>query len=177
LAGPGATFAGQDYIRVPVADPVLKPANRLFVSSWFKTTDLDRYGSNILSMGDNYNLRLNSSGRARFTLYDGDHHVIVESDQANLEDGAWHHLAGVFDGSHLIIYVDGQERGRKAKTGSIRYDKQQHFIIGAHGAGRPEFDFLGSLDEIVVSSEIRSAEWIKLSYESQRPDSRLLEFQ
>ena len=34
----------------------------------------------------------------------------------NVNNGAWHHLAGVRDGTNLIVYVDGRECGRMATT-------------------------------------------------------------
>jgi hypothetical protein len=175
VAGFGAGFDGDDLVQVPVADPVLKPTGRLSVSAWFKATETDRYGGAILSMGDNYNLRVTAEGWARFTLHDGATRVTEDRSRVLL-DGAWHHVAGVFDGSALILYVDGAERARLATRDPILYNLSPHFVIGRHGDGKTGFGFKGSLDEITVASEVRGPDWIKLAYESQRPGSRLLEY-
>ena len=175
VAGPGASFDGDDYAKVPVADPVLKPLTRLFVSAWIKTVKSAPNGANILSMGDNYNLRVSKEGWGRFSLYDGNTRFI-EDKSRSLLDGAWHHLSAAFDGTAIILYVDGLEKARSATTAPIKYNKSPNFVIGRHGDGKGGYDFTGSLDEVVVASEIRSSDWIKLSFESQRPDSKLLEF-
>lgn len=175
LAGPGAGLEGDDYIQVPVADPVLKPLGRLFVSAWIQPTAKGSAGGGILSMGDNYNLRVAGSGGARFSLFDGASRGIESKE--NLLDGAWHHVAGVFDGSALILYVDGVEKARMATTAPVRYNKSPHFVIGRHGDGKVSYQYTGSLDEVTVVSESRSPDWVLLAFESQRTGSRLLEFQ
>lgn len=175
VAGLGASFDGDDYIQVPVADPVLKPLSRVFVSAWFKAAETGSNGGNILSMGDNYNLRVTREGWARFSLYDGATRF-VEDRSRNLLDGAWHQLSAGFDGAAIILYVDGAERARLATSAPIRYNKSPNFVIGRHGDNKSGYDFTGGLDEVVVASEVRSPDWVKLSFESQRPDSRLLEF-
>jgi hypothetical protein len=174
LSGAGAGFDGDDYVQVPVADPVLKPLGRLTVSAWIKPTAKGSQGGGILSMGDNYNLRVSTGGGARFSLFDGASRAIESS--GNLLDGNWHHVAGVFDGSALVLYVDGAEKARMATTAPVRYNKSPNFVIGRHGNGKSGFDFTGSLDEVTVLSESRSADWIRLAFESQRQGSRLLEF-
>lgn len=175
MAGLGASFDGDDYIQVPVADPVLKPIVRVFVSAWFKAVATGPNGANIISMGDNYNLRVTREGWGRFSLYDGSIRS-VEDKSRSLLDGAWHQLSAGFDGTAMILYVDGAERARLATSAPIRYNKSPNFVIGRHGDNKAGYDFSGGLDEVVVASEIRSADWIKLSFESQRPGSRLLEF-
>jgi len=40
---------------------------------------------------------------------------------------------------------------------------------------RPEQTFDGRIDEARISAAARSADWIKLSYENQRPDQTLVE--
>lgn len=175
LIGRGASFGGADYIKVPVADPSLKPLNRLYLSAWFKTSKIQAEGGNLLSMGDNYNLRVSKTGYARVSLFDGTARLVEDNTQSVL-DGAWHHMAGVFDGSAIILYLDGVEKGRLATSAPIHYNKSPHFILGVHGDGKPAYGFIGSMDEAVVSSEARSPEWIKLIFESQRTDSKLLEY-
>lgn len=175
VAGLGASFDGDDYIQVPVADPVLKPLSRVFVSAWFKAVTTGPNGANIVSMGDNYNLRVTKEGWGRISLYDGSTRFI-EAKSRSLLDGAWHHLSGAFDGSAMSLYVDGAEAARIATTAPLKYNKSPNFVIGRHGDNKSGYDFTGALDEVVVASEIRSSDWIKLTFESQRPGSKLLEF-
>lgn len=172
--GPGTAFDGDDHILVPVADPVLKPSS-LSVSAWFKATSAPPLGGTLVSMGDNYELQISGDGWGRFSLCEGDVIRTAEDRTLNLLDGAWHQLAATFDGWAMILYVDGEERSRLPARDPIRYTWLPSFMIGGNVEGRPGFGFTGAIDEVVVASEKRSADWIKLAFESQRPGSRLLE--
>ena len=176
LIGRGHGFAAGDYLAVPVASSLLKPAFRVTVSAWVKVLSTGSVGANVLSMGDNYNLRVTDQGRGRFTLYDGDIRI-VETQDPMLLDSAWHLLAATYDGEVLQIYVDGKLITAKKATGGIQYNFSPSFIIGKHGNRKSGYDFIGNLDEVQVSGGVsRSPDWLKLSYENQRADSRLLEF-
>ena len=71
---------------------------------------------------------------------------------ASVYDGAWHMVAGVYDGSVVRLYVDGIEAGTGTPTegGAIKYDFQGDtfyfggYPVGACGNG----DFPGEIDEV-----------------------------
>jgi hypothetical protein len=180
LIGRGHDFGPADYIQVPVADPILKPDLRITVSAWVKSAKTGLHGGNILTMGDSYNLRLNPTGDPRFSGYDGDVSK-VETVGLNLLDDAWHHLAGTFDGLNMKLYVDGVLKvSSVVSLKGIKYtgtNVSPRFVIGKHAIpSRGDYNFLGHMDEAEVAGEVRSADWIKLNYENQRADSKLLEF-
>ena len=52
----------------------------------------------------------------------------------NLNDGAWHVVAGVCDGATARIYVDGVELGAKAHTGALTL---AGLILSGHNGGSP----------------------------------------
>ena len=45
-------------------------------------------------------------------------------------DGLWHHVAGVWDGSQMRVYLDGNQNGLKKSTVA------PNFGTGATGSGR-----------------------------------------
>lgn len=62
-------------------------------------------------------------------------------------DGAWHHVAGTYDGSSVRIWVDGVEGTPDAYTGNIT-DAADSFEIG-RGASN-SYNFNGSIDDVRV---------------------------
>jgi hypothetical protein len=182
--GNGHYFDGNDYLQAPVADTILKPSTSITVSAWIKPASTGTGGGNLISMGDSYTLRVMSKatgGGARFSAFDGDVSK-VESKGPNLFDDAWHHVVGTFDGMNMKIYVDGVLMGDEVVSvrPGIRYTGPHvtpRFIIGKHPLeNKVGYEYFGHIDEAVVSDDVRSADWIKMSYENQRADSKLLEF-
>jgi len=175
--GYGHYFDGDDYIQVPVGDPILKPDLQITVSAWVKPFMTGPNGGNLLSMGDGYNLRILTDGNGRFSGFDGDVSK-VETTGLNLLDQNWHHLAGSFDGLNMKLYVDGVLRASSVVSlKGIKYDKSPRFVIGKHVLdSKAGYNYFGHMDEATVATEVRSPDWIKLSFENQRIDAKLLEF-
>ena len=93
--------------------------------------------------------------KARFWIQDSKG-VWLNSDNGttDLDDGRWHHVAGVYDGQFVRIYVDGIEESSR-KIGSVTlHANDQEVIIGASG-GHGEF-FTGAIDEAAVYSRALS---------------------
>ncbi len=62
--------------------------------------------------------------------------------------GAWQHVAAVYDGAALVIYVNGVEQTRAAATGTIAPNPSQHLMLGqADALGR---FFQGGLDTVII---------------------------
>jgi len=82
---------------------------------------------------------------------DGDY-VSAKAPSALLQPGRWHHLAGVFDGEQVALYVDG---GRVASTpgAGARTVRGVPFLIGADVTrdGRAASHFEGRIDELRLS--------------------------
>ncbi len=73
----------------------------------------------LISKGDHqYLLRFNNGG-IDFVIYQNQWtSVRVDFDQANLTD-QWNRVTAVYDGQHLLIYVNGKEVARRAVQGAI----------------------------------------------------------
>lgn len=81
--------------------------------------------------------------------------------------GAWTHVVHTFEEGEARIYVDGRLAGRNAHAGStmaIESPARMWF-----GGWYDRYDFAGDLDEVRLSSVVRSPEWVRLEYENQRP--------
>lgn len=64
----------------------------------------------------------------------------------------WHHVAGVYDGAALALYVDGVLKSSVAGSGSVQVSTQP-VEIGTFGA-----DFQGQIDEVRISNVALSPE-------------------
>lgn len=169
-------FRSHDHVRARAVES-LKPTRQFTLSAWFKTQGPNDPGGDIASMGDGYGIRVDAAGDpAVYLQIEGESWKNVIARGLGLNDSAWHHLAAVYDSTLLKLYVDGELIREAAYTGSIPYTLGQDFVIGAHGNGQLNYDYTGFIDEVQMSRVPRSADWIRLSFESQRLNGTLLEF-
>ena len=70
--------------------------------------------------------------------------------------GQWTHLAGVFDGTQMLLYVNGQQTATRPATGR-RATNPLPLFLGANpdAKSKPTQFFTGALDEIRLSSNAR----------------------
>jgi hypothetical protein len=91
---------------VPLGTPVSASTGELTISAWVKTTDSDGF-ENIVSRGkDEIFLGHRPDGTVSFFT---DHNGAKAISSTSVNDGNWHHVAGVYDApdGELRIYVDG----------------------------------------------------------------------
>jgi hypothetical protein len=98
---------------------------------------------------------------------DGAETIVLVEDDGLSDDHTWYHLVGIADGSSAVLYINGVERGRSAHTSGI-HTSAAGFDIGRLDGNQT---WKGLIDEVRVSGEPRSADWVKLSYETQKPAS------
>ena len=85
------------------------------VAAWIRTSHSGQ-AQYIVSKGNNYEgsfyLRLQKDGRPRTAMLPVDNlnAIVVEGDYP-VNDGKWHHVAGMMDGRELTLYVDGRLAG------------------------------------------------------------------
>ncbi len=85
------------------------------------------------------------------------------SSSRNVNDGLWHHVAAVYDGTNIYLYVDGTLDASKPATGSI---VQNSFpvCLGANPDAPLLYYFNGMLDEVSLYNRALSANEIELIY-------------
>jgi hypothetical protein len=97
-----------------------------------------------------------SEGKASFSVHLDGRYATCETAAPCLEVGRWHHVAGVFDGNELRLYVDGARVAAVAARGR-RTPNALPFVVGADvdGSGAATSPFAGLVDEVRVSSVAR----------------------
>ncbi len=81
--------------------------------------------------------------------------------------GRWSHVAVTYDNGTSLIYVDGKVDGKKYEKSAMSIVKEIGMCIG--GMRGENFRFAGDIDEVRISHVARSADWIRLQYENQKP--------
>ena len=139
-----------DYIDCG-SPPRLAIRSRLTVACWVKIASFTRTWETILAKGDN-SYRL---GRFRDTSR-GVHFACTGTDPdppwlnsvVTLADDRWHHIAGVYDGASIVLYVDGREVARKAAGGAIQ-ESEQPLCLGENSESGGRF-LRGLLDDVRI---------------------------
>jgi hypothetical protein len=81
----------------------------------------------------------------------------------------WTFLAAVYNGSNMVLYQDGNEVARTAKTGSIKSGTMDVWI-GGNSAGAAANRWLGWLDEAALFQSALSADQVKSLWDAKNPE-------
>jgi len=99
-----------------------------------------------------------SDGRPEFMVFLGDRYASAVARVPMLEADRWHHLAGVYDGAELRLYVDG-ELVATGKGSGERKRNSLPLLVAADpdGNGAPTSLVGGRADEVRISKVARYA--------------------
>ena len=155
IAGLGATnFASYfnglaSYVYVPGTD--LDFAGAVSIMAWIQSQPANGNLQTIAGAGDAY-YRLNVSAGGIPAFADGANNQIAGS--SRVDDGQWHHVAGVFDGTNSqFLYVDGQLAASQTNASAPAPASPSDFWIGGaldYGVTRI---FNGAIDEVAVFNQ------------------------
>lgn len=97
-----------------------------------------------------------NDGTVDFSVFLGRAYARARSSGPLLRTDRWHHLAGVFDGAEVRIYVDGALIARSPGRGA-RKTNDLPLFVGADpdGHGAPMSFFAGAIDEVRISTVAR----------------------
>lgn len=156
--GWGAGFNGAERV-VLGESPTLRVigANGFTYSAWIKLAGTE---GNLYQQKD-------GTGSIAIGLEGGTLAVAVGSARAKagsaLPVGTWQHVAVTWGGGKVTIYNNGKEvASAPAPVGDLGGEA----VLGA--------GFHGDMDEVAVAPALRSAEFVRLQYVSQQPDSPLV---
>ncbi|MHA2266399.1 MAG: DUF2341 domain-containing protein [Promethearchaeota archaeon] len=82
----------------------------------------------------------------------------------DLSTNTWYLTTLIYDGSNIRFVLDGNPVGSSSKTGSLRINSWP-ITIGNSPSGSRNFD--GIIDEVRISSTVRSNDWLKTEYDNQ----------
>jgi hypothetical protein len=142
-----------DCLRVESAKIDL-PDGPLTLEGWLRGRDFSgRRAFVTKTESSEYGLFV-SDGRPVFSLRpQGRNYSNAEGRKGQLQPGRWVHLAGVYDGSEVRLYVDGELVASSPAPGPARRRNGHPLYVGADPdrSGRPMSFFDGQIDEVRLS--------------------------
>jgi hypothetical protein len=149
-----------DYIEITDSND-LAIRNQITVCAWIKTDKIARRWQAIATKGDrSWRLQGSRSGNALEFSCSG---LIVPENRwgslygtTDVNDGQWHHVAGVYDGTGIHLYIDGRVDSSKPAPGKIRLDDKAVFI--GNNSQHPDRFWNGLIDDVRIYSYGLSAE-------------------
>lgn len=123
------------------------------VEAWIKATATGVHviGGKLKTSGDNFWIGYGlTSGKASFSVSNADHTSgITATGSITVNDGNWHHIVGVRDGSNIYIYVDGYVDNSASFTGSSGVNPNGYVALGCLGESQ-SYKFSGTIDEYAL---------------------------
>lgn len=153
-----AAFDGEnDYLEVD-DEEVHLPDGPLTLECWFNA---DQYGGRTglvtKTEGSEFGIFV-SKGVPEFAVHLDGKYAVAKAEDSLLRTKTWHHVAGVYDGEQVRLYVDGELITHVARTGK-RTRNGLPLLIGAdvRGNGTAMSHFDGRIDAVRLSSVARHA--------------------
>lgn len=106
---------------------------------------------------------VNSIGYMRF-MGDFDGTCANNDDTTEIGTGSWKYLVVSYDGANVRFYIDGSPTTSPARTGNLMTHSTWKLLTGKLTYTTNYFD--GKMDEMRISNSVRSAAWIKATYNS-----------
>jgi N-acetylneuraminic acid mutarotase len=152
-----------DYIDVP-NESAFDFTNAMTVEAWIKVSSFTKDWQAIVTKGDK-SWRLHRYSNSNFISFAASGiSGGALTGTINVNDGQWHHVAAVYDGSHKYLYVDGNLDASSVATGTI-LNSSYNVAIGENleQTGR---QFNGKIDEVRIWNVARTQAEIQASMNS-----------
>jgi cytoskeletal protein CcmA (bactofilin family) len=129
-------------------------SSQITVAAWIKVTAFDKPYQAIVTRG-NTRWRLEryvSTNYVEFVVYTvGGEYIYAGGSGANVNDGQWHHIAGVYDGSTIgsLLYVDGNSVGNVGEPSGNISTSSWPIYIGENAEKTGRY-FNGLIDDVRI---------------------------
>ena len=154
------------------------PRKEMTVASWFAVNQPREWGGVIGVIQDNgnrekgwvlgYGYNRFYFGLATKGADDGDGKMTYLYSDARFEKGRLYHVAAVYDGTKMQIFVNGELSGEsKVQSGDILYPKSAPFVLGKYKDADEDHPHLGRIREVVLYDMAAKPEWVKKEFTHQ----------
>ena len=159
-----------DFVSVDHSSSLDITGSQLTLEAWAKIGVFSDYAGIVAKTNSSppfggYGFFVQSNGSVALYIQLGG--VWTGSGWASLSSDQWYHIVGVYDGSSMKVYVDGEEEISTAASGSINSISDVLYIGRQGTAGDPSENLDGVIDEVRVSNVARNNSWVNASYQNQ----------
>jgi len=147
---------GEDDALLVAARDLDVPDGPFTVEGWLNAREFkQRQGFLCRTESSEFGIFVNE-GAPEFSVHLGGRYTTAETKTPKLAVGQWHHVAGVFDGSAVSLYVDGARVAQRKGSGKRTRNELPLVIGGDVGQGGVANSFFpGEIDEVRVSRVAR----------------------
>ena len=162
LAGNQGIFGGDKIPNYPTADSAHS------TEAWFRA---ERPNVTIIGWGNEGGGR---GSKVRMQLRSPPH-LRIDSDFSDVKGGSrlpmgeWIHVMHTYSSGDGRIYINGKLDGADKPRLNIKSPARLWI-----GGWYDNYDFIGDVDEVRVSKVVRSADWVRLQFENQKPRQTLV---
>jgi hypothetical protein len=157
--------AQREAVQLAVFPQDLRPNNDMTLSVWYRATQVDTNGAELISGGDSYFLRLRTGsiefGKRIDNGNGGSTFVGCRQNRTGHLNGQWHHVAGVTTTAGMVLYFDGTEICSNNQGGDIVYNRGNDLWVGRHGFNETTWDFEGNIDDVRIFGRELTADDIR----------------
>jgi hypothetical protein len=153
ITGGALAFDGDgDYVDMG-KDSAFDIKNQITVSAWIKVAAFDKDWQTIVAKGDrSWRLQRNQGENTLEFACSG--LVVPGSDwgpiygNIDVNDGHWHHVAGVYDQEKIYLYIDGSLDASAPASGTIRVNGEPVYI--GENSEMPNRFWNGLIDDVRI---------------------------
>jgi len=163
ITGGALAFDGEGDCVDMGKDPAFDIRNQITASAWIKVNAFDRDWQTIVAKGDRA-WRLQRNWNKNTLEFACSGLVVPGSDwgpiygNIDVNDGHWHHVAGVYDQEKIYLYIDGSLDASAAALGAIRVNEEPVYI--GENSQMPNRFWNGLIDDVRIYNYALSAEEI-----------------
>lgn len=146
ISGSALEFDGiNSYVQV-LNEGNFNPTNdKISFSFWFKLSEPGASGAFIFQ-NVKYILKMDAQGRVSFAVYTPVYKSVVMNYSDRILNTDWHHVAAIYDGVNLKIFIDGLLKISDNNTGPLQ-SSTANVYIGKQNTTNP---FKGTIDEVLM---------------------------
>jgi hypothetical protein len=135
------------------SDTLALPSGPFTVEAWLNPSQTEGMRGAIAKTQSSEFAIFSDEGVPQFDVnLDGKYYSAKAKDKLTVDE--WTHVAGVFDGESVRIYVDGKQISSVAAKGTRKTNPYPLFVgADPDNAGQPTRSFLGKIDEVRITAE------------------------
>lgn len=173
VIGQAFSFNGTNgYVSIPDSASLDSLTNHITIEFWMKsgTTNNNPDWRGLVTKGNSSWRVMGTSGAKTVDFAaDGLTPNLDTGGTRIVNDGNWHHVAAVYDGTNLYLYVDGTLDASRAASGTITKTSDV-LAIGNDTGAPPGYSYLfnGLIDEVSIYNRALSSQEIQSIYNAKQ---------